>query len=126
MKKTTSNMSIILVDKRNMASGTVDEWLRNGGFETLWADDLGHAIEALSDFTVRMRPDIVLLEVPSLAKNFDSLHSAFQLSSQNDDVVVLALSDEKAPAKKRAYFANDLAQLKTAINKNHATYCDMA
>ena len=126
MKESTSSMSIILVDKKNQSSGNLGAWLTKGGFITRRANDLGQAIEALSDFTVRLRPDIVLLEVSSLARDFDSLQSAFQLSSQNDDIVVLALSDDNASEKNGRFFAKNFDQLRTVINQTRATYSLMA
>ena len=59
---------IVLVGKSTPGDlATVKKWLKGSRFETCEAGDIFQAIEKLSDFTVRERPEVVLLELETLA-----------------------------------------------------------
>src|SRR5205814_1564395 len=92
----------------------VQSWLSKNGLVTWLANDVFHAIEELSDFTVRDRPDVVLLEVAFLAEAFDAVRSALKMSSGEENVKVLGLADGPAPDDK--CFAKDLNQLRSLMD----------
>lgn len=100
---------VVLLDKKAPATADVQDRLNKNGLITWLANDVSHAIEELSDFTVRRRPDVVLLEVAFLSDSFDSLRSTLNMSSAGNDVTVLALGQSGASEKK--FFARDFDQL---------------
>jgi hypothetical protein len=64
---TDANRIMVLLFEMGSAGSELGRWLGENGFIAWRANDVNHAIEELSDFTVRLRPDVVLLEVPSFA-----------------------------------------------------------
>jgi hypothetical protein len=107
-----SNRIMVLLFEPGQCGTELGRWLGENGFIAWHANDVNHAIEELSDFTVRRRPDVVLLEVASLPQKFDTLRNAFCASS--GDVEVCAFS-ERPPQPDREHFASDLDQLKSMI-----------
>ena len=107
-----SNRIIVLLFEPGQCGTDLGRWLGENGFVAWRANDVNHAIEELSDFTVRRRPDVVLLEVASLPQRFDTLRRA--LCASSGDVEVCAFS--ALPAQPgRQHFASDLDQLKSMI-----------
>jgi hypothetical protein len=113
MTSTANNRILVLLYENGRCVPELGTWLGENGFVAWKANDVNHAIEELSDFTVRRRPDVVLLEVARLPQRFDKLRSAFCASS--GDVAVCAYSSDKADAG-RPHFAYDLEQLKSIIS----------
>ena len=99
---------VVLLDKKAPARADVQHWLNQNGLVTWLANDVSHAIEELSDFTVRNRPDVVLLEVAFLTDSFDALRSTLNISA-TDNVTVLGLARGGLTGNK--FFAKDVDQL---------------
>ena len=108
------NRIIVLLFENGQFKPELGSWLGENGFVAWKANDVNHAIEELSDFTVRRRPDVVLLEVASLPQRFDKLRNA--LCASSGDVAVCAYSSEKGEDE-RPHFAYDLDQLKSMISR---------
>ena len=106
---------LLLLDGGSPIKGTVRMWLTDRGLITWEASDVGHAIEELSDFTVRRRPDVVLLEVSALSESFDTFRSTFEFSADGNDVSVLALSDSYTSPEMKPFVARNLDQLRTIM-----------
>ena len=111
---TDTNRIMVLLFEQGQCASEVGQWLGENGFVAWRANDVNHAIEELSDFTVRLRPDVVLLEVPRLPQRFDTLQSA--LSASSGDVEVCAYTG-RSPRLDRQHFAADLDQLKSMISR---------
>jgi hypothetical protein len=99
---------ILLLDGGSASRGRVRRWLTDRGFITWEAKDVCHAIEEVSDFTVKRRPDVVLLEVPAIPECFDSFKSTFQVSPNELSIVALS---ESPSAKSKPFVASSLNQL---------------
>ncbi len=56
---------ILLLGKRTGTTDFFDEWLAESRYFACEASDVFHALEHLSDFTLRDRPDVVFLHVDS-------------------------------------------------------------
>jgi len=108
-KRNTRTMVLLLESSNN--GFDIGRWLGEKGFVTWRANDVNHALEELSDFTVRRRPDVVLLEVPELSQRFDALRNAFHQSS--GDVCVCGYAPAAGLRGER--FASDLEQLTSII-----------
>jgi len=111
---TDANRIMVLLFENGQCGSELGRWLGENGFIAWRANDVNHAIEELSDFTVRLRPDVVLLEVPSLPQRFDSLQSA--LCASSGDVEVCAYTGHPSWPD-RQHFAADLDQLKSMISR---------
>src|SRR5437868_4812076 len=74
---------MILLFERGDCGIEVGRWLGDNGFVARKANDVCHAIEELSDFTVRRRPDVVMLEVARLPQRIDELTNALHECSDN-------------------------------------------
>ena len=106
---------LLLLDDSSLMKGNVRMWLTESGFVTWEAKDVCHALEEVSDFTVKRRPDVVLLEVPALPECFDTFRSTFEISADGNKFAVLALSDAQPNAESKPFVAGDLDQLKAIM-----------
>jgi hypothetical protein len=110
MNENSSKPIILLLDGGSVSKGRVRQWLNKCGMIAWEANDVCHAIEELSDFTVKNRPDVVLLEVASLPECFDLFRSTFESS-------VLALTDTITGPEAKPYVAHDLDQLRAIMRR---------
>jgi hypothetical protein len=111
-----SRKTLLLLLDGSSKKGSVRIWLTNSGFVTWEAKDVRHALEEISDFTVKQRPDVVLLEVPALPDCFDTFRSTFEISADGNQFSVLALSDSKPTPESSPFVASSLDQLSTIMN----------
>ena len=95
-------------------------WLTHRGLRTWWAKDVSHAIEELSDFTVRNRPDVIMLEASPISECLNAL-SADLSALGSDDISVVAMFKSGPPSRKAPFFATDYAQLESIIDRNSDT-----
>jgi hypothetical protein len=116
----TNRTLVVLLEGGFSSKASVREWLTEDGFRTWEANDVCHAFEELSDFTVKMRPDAVLLDVLSMDDSFDNLRSAFQLMSEKDGITVLGLCE--GSEVQRPLVAGNLNQLKRIIRREVRQY----
>jgi hypothetical protein len=98
---------VVLLDQKAPDKDVVQNRLTENGLVTWRANDVQHAIEELSDFTVRDRPDVVLVEVAFLEDSFDTVRSALTKSTAGGDVTVLGMGTGSG----NELFARDLEQL---------------
>jgi hypothetical protein len=106
---------LLLLDGGSSIKGRVRMWLTDSGFVTWEANDVGHAIEEISDFTVKRRPDVVLLEVAALPECFDTFRSTFEITPDGNNVSILALSDSNTPPEMKPFVARNFDQLRTIM-----------
>jgi CheY-like chemotaxis protein len=107
---------VVLLDRKAPDRAVVQNWLNNNGMVTWLANDIQHAIEELSDFTVRNKPDVVLLEVPLLNDSYDFVRSTLDMSTATKDITVLGMGDRSGNRP----FAENLDQLNQMMQcKNH-------
>lgn len=109
-------MTILLMDG-GPSDRFVRAWLTKNGFVVWRANDLSHAIEELSDFTVRSRPDLVLLDVPVMPECFETFRDMVRLSSDNLDVTVIGLSENRKGSDHAPLVARNLYELSAVLNK---------
>ena len=112
MDRNNNKRFLLLLDGAAAPGNNVQAWLTEKGLVTWAANDVCHALEELSDFTVTKRPDVVMLEVAMLMETFDDLRSTFE-EGTGDDVTVVALGKNSRSRDK--FFAGDLDQLKTLL-----------
>ena len=112
MDRNNNRTFLLLLDRAAAPGGNVQAWLTEKGLVTWAANDVCHALEELSDFTVTKRPDVVMLEVAMLMETYDDLRSTFE-EGTGDDVTVVALGKNSHSRDK--FFAGDLDQLNTLL-----------
>jgi len=105
---------LLLIDKTTSARNDIQKWLNRNGLVAWFANDVSHAIEELSDFTVHDRPDVVMLEVAFLADSFEALESIFNMSGNEDEITVLGFSGEQTTGGRA--LVNDLHQLRLMMS----------
>lgn len=100
----------------------VKNWLEQSRFRICEALDIFGALETLSDFTTRERPDIVLLEVESPVTDFPMLRQLVQNVPGDIQHPIIAFSNTGKRIDDEGCFEGDLpqitAQLETIIPKN--------
>lgn len=108
---------LLLTEPKGGDSAELYNWLSDRGLRTWRASDFSHAIEELSDFTVKNRPDVVLLEVSPLFACFETLQDNLCTPDSDNDVTVVAMSEAKAPRGSERFFARSWDQLETLIDR---------
>ena len=95
------------------------------GLRTWWADDVSHAIEELSDFTVRNRPDVIMLEASPLDECLNGLSDDFK-SMGGGDISVVAMCRRGTPSRNAPFIATNYVQLETIIDREAGGFCTAA
>jgi len=102
------------MDRRTSADrGDVIDWLDNSRFSTCEASNVFEAFEELSDFTIKERPDVVLLNVDSC----ENQASLMRDMSGMEDLAVMALSSGSSYVATDGCFQGNLGQLATHLDK---------
>jgi CheY-like chemotaxis protein len=109
---------ILLVDSAGSVGIPAREWLQQSRFQTWEAMNAFEALEGISDFTLRSRPDVILLSVESVKDNFRLL-SELLLQGGVDELEfpIFALSGCNAPIKDVALFEGDLAEIEAKLEE---------
>ena len=110
-------MFVVLLEGDSSARANVRQTLSDDGIRAWEANDVCHAFEELSDFSVKARPDAVLLGVPSVDESFDALRAAFELMWDTDEITVLGLCEGKAAVPRKPLVAASVNQLKKIIHQ---------
>ena len=108
---------ILLLDGNAVDKEFIKNWFKKSRFSTSETIDIFQALEELSDFTVRCRPDVILLEVNSLTEDFLAVKKMVQTSSGKCEFPIFALSDSGEIINHKECFEGNLTQLKTQLNK---------
>ncbi len=116
-RREKSRRLLLLVESRSARSAYVLNWLQHKGFVTWWATDVAHAMEELSDFTVQKRPDVVMTEASPLSECLHTLRADLCGPESQGDVSVVAMCDRGGQASAERFYATDLAQLETIIDR---------
>ena len=81
---------IVLMDNESSDDlAMIRQWFENSRFATCESSNLFEALEELSDFTIRTRPDVVLLDV-------DCCEDQLPIVREVSDLPVVALSRKHA------------------------------
>jgi DNA-binding response OmpR family regulator len=92
--KKERSLPVVLMVEKNMAGErrALAEWLESSRFLACDATDVFDAIEELADFTVRDRPDIIVLDVDCCSENADLIRTIFT-SGKNEPPILTFSSD---------------------------------
>jgi hypothetical protein len=104
---------ILLLDKGASADRSdVMNWFDNSRFSTYEASNVFEALDELSDFTIKERPDVVLLNV----ENENELSLMRDISGM-EDLAIMALSSGSSIVATDGCFRGNLGQLATHLDK---------
>jgi len=104
---------IVLMDKETSGDRTmIRQWFEDSRFDTLEASNVFEALEEISDFTVKSRPDVVLLDVDSCEKNLPLVANMAAIN----DLPVVTFSKSKAAGSGK-YFQSELGQIASQLDK---------
>lgn len=109
---------ILLLDGNSATDNNhIKEWLKKSRFLTNETTDIFQALEEISDFTVRSRPDVVLLEVNSLKEEFSLIQKMMQSLSGKCEYPIFALTDTGKIINDNKCFEGNLDQVKARLDK---------
>ena len=112
-----SPVILLLENTASRDSDFVKRWLLESGFLTSEAVDAFQVLEQLSDFTVRERPDVFILNVQSPSGELSSIREIVGCASQEALPSIIAMSDITDVAGNDDFYAADLAQVKNRLEQ---------
>lgn len=107
---------ILLLPDQNSCDELTAGWLSEMGLRAWKANDVEHVFEELSDFTVQNRPDVILLEVPALSRDYESVQTSIREFSGGTSVTVAAYGTKRTAEHGDSRFVTmDLDELRSLI-----------
>lgn len=113
------HQSVILLLDGNAAEDNqfVKQWLSKSRFLIGESSDIFQALEEISDFTVFSHPDVILLEVNSLAEDFPFVREMVQTLFDHRQLPIFALSESGRTVNHKDCFEGNLTQLMAQLEK---------
>lgn len=108
---------ILLLDAEAENIRFIKEWFKKSRFLTCETTDIFQVLEEISDFTVRRRPDVVLLEVNSLSDDFLVVNSIVQTSFDANELLIFALSESGKTINHKECFEGNLSEVKAKLDQ---------
>lgn len=96
---------------------SIRKWLEQSSFMTCETDNIFEAIDGISDFTVRERPDVIVLDVDSCTADLPFVLTMMDGMSNNQFEHIIALSDDLNTKESGGCFAKDLTQVANRIER---------
>lgn len=115
--KTPATVILLLDGKSNQGNEFMKEWLDESPFVTNESTDFFDLLEDLSDFTMGLRPDVVLFEAKSLKNDYFLLRQMMKSYTENDEFPILALSDSGKVVNDNFCFEGNFAEVKAQLTK---------
>ena len=110
--------AIILLNRARRGYGQTKERLHASRFRTCEAVSVFDALESISDFTLRDRPDVVLLDVDSVTDDFTLLTEILLHNSGGEmEFPVFALQDADGPIDSADIIKGDIAQIEAMLEE---------
>src|SRR5688500_2273790 len=118
-QKFTHTSVILLLDgKAATDNGFVRKWFEKSRFSAIEVSDVFQALEEISDFTIRCRPDVILMEVGSLSEDFPVIKNVIQTSlSAQPECPIFAFSNSGEIIDKKENFEINFSQLEARLNE---------
>lgn len=119
MKQANTFQTVILLldGKSRTDTDFIKGWFKKSRFLTSETTSIFQALEEISDFTVRSRPDVVLLETDSLPEDFSVIRQMIQTPSGGTEFPIFVLSDSGKNAHSEQCFTGSFTQLTTRLDK---------
>lgn len=108
---------ILLLNKTGADNAFVRTWFEKSRFRAVEAVDMLDLLEEISDFTVRNRPDVIIVEAVSFLSNFSLIKDMIHTSINAAGMPVFILSDMENTFDQEEYFKGNLAQIRAELDK---------
>jgi hypothetical protein len=95
----------------------IKRWFQKSRFVTCEATDIFEALEDVSDFTTFQRPDVILLEVKSIPKDFYVVKKMIQTPAGETEMPIFAFSENGNLVNDESCFEGNLAQLEARLDR---------
>lgn len=116
--QTTSQPVILLLDGSPSSDNQfVKRWFEKSRFLTCEANDIFHALEEVSDFTMQQRPEVILLEVASMPEDFRVVKMMTQTPTGQTEMPIFALSETGNVVNDQCCFEGNLTQLAAQLER---------
>jgi hypothetical protein len=115
--KINHQTAIVLLDKKSAENDFIKQWLEQSSLLTNEITNIFQALEDISDFTVRSRPDVILVEVDSLKNEFSLIQEMMRFFTDKECFPIMALSDGNKIVNDKECFEGNFAQVKAQIEK---------
>lgn len=113
MAKTQQAPVIVLMDKDCKGERSeIRQWFEDSRFSTCEASNIFEALEQLSDFTLRNRPDVVLLDVDCCEDDLPIVQNVAGLPT-----MAITWNKEHMPKGKGQDFHSNMGQVAVHLNK---------
>ena len=103
----------------------IKRWFKKSRFVTFECADIFDAFEKISDFTVKQRPDVILLEVESMPDGFQTAKKMTEVFTEADDLPIFAFSDGGANLGDCECFKGSLVELESRLNSLIPLYTEV-
>ncbi len=104
----------------------MSEWLNESRFLFCSAGDVFDAIGEIADFTVRNRPEVIMLDVNCCHDDLALVQTMFKAAENESDPTILALSKDSVATNDKGCYQGDLlalaARLETLIPPRTLTH----
>ena len=108
---------ILLLDQKKVDNDFVRTWLEKSRFNAVEAANVFQLLEEVSDFTVRRRPDVIILEAECLLHDFSLIKDMLHISQGEAGMPVFVLSNGEKASEQEEFFKGNLAQLSAELDK---------
>lgn len=115
-----SNSTVILLMNRKSGKDGefVRNWLENSRFLSQEVIDIFQAIETISDFTNIHRPEVVLLEVESIADDLPMLQQIADCTAGETEIPFMSVSETNIKlGNSKNYYVGNLRQVETKLDQ---------
>lgn len=110
--------AIILVHQGRNGFFRTKKWFEKSRFRTWEAMNVFEALEGISDFTLRSRPDVILLSVESITDDFQLLSELLLHGGMDElEFPIFALSGCNSLIEDVALFEGDLAEIEAKLEE---------
>jgi DNA-binding response OmpR family regulator len=91
------SLPVVLMVDKGLASdrGMLANWLEQSRFLSCDAVDVFEAVEEMADFTVRDRPDVIVLDVDCCSENVDLVRTVLSSDRATPPILTLTKKNEK-------------------------------
>jgi DNA-binding response OmpR family regulator len=109
---------ILLLENGTSPDGEfIRQWLSDSRFMTCEAYDAFEALEEISDFTVRNRPDVIILNVDSSENDLSSIREIVKCGSDDQDLAIISMTDDSPRPGKDDFYAPNVRQVAARLEK---------
>ena len=108
----TAGPVIVMVEADDREN--IQKWFHDSRFNVFDAVNIFDALEAVSDFTVRDHPDVVLLNVDCCDDDLPMIRSAYEAVSQSSPEVMAV---KKTRTETGSFYQGDLAHVAAKLDR---------